>query len=94
MRGGVLAARAARNAPLAANVLSTYSYQVANTDNPNDAAILARTAYQGGQHDATPIARALLLERLAWANAKANDLHGCERALGEVDEALSRAARQ
>jgi hypothetical protein len=93
VRGGVLAARAAGDAPLAANVLSTYSYQVANTSNPNDAAILARTAYQGGQHGATPIARALLLERVAWASAKANDIHGCERALGAVDEAFTAGPR-
>ena len=30
-RGGVLAARAAGNAPLAANIISTFSYQIANT---------------------------------------------------------------
>lgn len=93
VRGGVLAARAARNAPLAANVLSTYSYQLANTGNPNDATILARTAYQGGRQDATPVGLALLLERVAWASAKANDLHSCERALGEVDEAFSAGPR-
>ena len=35
VRGGVLAARAAGNAPLAANVLSTFSYQLANTGDPH-----------------------------------------------------------
>jgi hypothetical protein len=89
VRGGVLAARAADNKPLAANIISTFSYQVANTGNPNDAAILARTAYQGGRHDATPVTRALLLERVAWAAARVGDLPGCERALGMVEDSFS-----
>jgi tetratricopeptide (TPR) repeat protein len=93
VQGGVLAARAAGDAPLAANVLSTYSYQIANNDNPHDAVILARTAYQGGKRNATPLARALLLERVAWASAKVNDTHSCERALGEVDKAFSEGPR-
>lgn len=91
--GGVLAARAACNEPLAANIISTYSYQVANTENPNDAAVLTRTAYQGGQRDATPVTRALLLERVAWASAKSGDLRSCERALGSVDENFSSGPR-
>jgi hypothetical protein len=44
VRGGVIAARAANNAPLAANLISTFSYQIANTGNPNEAVMLARTA--------------------------------------------------
>jgi hypothetical protein len=93
VRGGVLAARAAGDEPLAANVLSTYSYQIANTGNPNDAVVLARTAYQGGKRNATPITRTLLLERVAWASAKSNDLRSCEHALGEVEEIFSAGPR-
>ena len=93
VRGGILAARSARNAPLAANIISTFSYQVANTDNPNAAVVLARTAYQGGQHDATPVTRALLLERVAWAAARSGDLRGCERTLGLVEESFSARSR-
>jgi hypothetical protein len=93
VRGGVLAARAALNAPLAGNIISTFSYQVANNGNPREAAILARTAYQGAQHDASPIARALLLERVAWASAKSGDLRACERTLGPVEDALSEGPR-
>jgi transcriptional regulator with XRE-family HTH domain len=93
VRGGVLASRAALNAPLAANIISTFSYQVANNGNPREAAILARTAYQGAQHDATPIARALLLERVAWASAKSGDLLTCERTLGQVEDAFSGGPR-
>ena len=93
VRGGVLAARAAGNAPLAANIISTFSYQIANTDNPNEAVVLARTAYKGGEHDATPVTRALLLERVAWSTAKAGDLRDCERTLGLVEESFCAGAR-
>jgi hypothetical protein len=93
VRGGVLAARAADNAPLAANIISTFSYQVANTGNPNEAVVLARTAYQGGRSNATPIARALLLERVAWSAARSGDFRECERALGMVEESFSAGHR-
>jgi hypothetical protein len=93
VRGGVLAARAAGNSPLAANVISTFSYQVANTGNPDEAVVLARTAYQGGRSDATPLARALLLERVAWSAARSGDLRECERALGMVDDCFSAGPR-
>ena len=93
VRGGVLAARAAGNAPLAANIISTFSYQVANIGNPNEAVVLARTAYKGAKHDATPVTCALLLERVAWSAAKAGDLRDCERALGLVEESFSAGAR-
>jgi hypothetical protein len=93
VRGGVLAARAAGNAPLAANIISTFSYQVANTGNPDEAVVLARTAYKGAEYDATPVTRALLLERVAWSAAKAGDLRDCERALGLVEECFSAGAR-
>jgi hypothetical protein len=87
--GGVLAAHAADNEPLAANIISTLSYQVANTGNPRQAAILARTAYAGARHSATATTKALLLDRVAWADAKSGDLVSCERALGQVEESFS-----
>jgi hypothetical protein len=93
VRGGILSARAAGDAPLAANLISTFSYQVANTGNPNEAIVLSRTAYQGGKRDATPVTGALLLERVAWSAAKAGDLRSCERALGLVEESFSGGAR-
>ena len=79
-------AHAADNEPLAANIISTLSYQLANTGNPRHAALLARTAYAGARHSATATTKALLLERVAWADAKSGDLVSCERALGQVDE--------
>jgi hypothetical protein len=35
------------------------------------------------------VTRALLLERVAWAAARAGDLRGCERTLGTVEESFS-----
>jgi hypothetical protein len=89
--GGVLAAHAADNEPLAANVISTLSYQLANTGNPRQAALLARTAYAGARHSATATTKALLLERVAWADAKSGDLVSCERALGQVEDNFNHA---
>jgi transcriptional regulator with XRE-family HTH domain len=89
--GGILAAHAADNEPLAANVISTLSYQLANTGNPRQAALLARTAYAGARHSATATTKALLLERVAWADAKSGDLVSCERALGLVDDNFNHA---
>ena len=89
--GGVLAAHAADNEPLAANVISTLAYQVANTGNPRQAAMLARTAYAGARYSATATTKALLLERVAWADAKSGDLVSCERALGQVEDNFNHA---
>ena len=89
VRGGIIAARAAGDASLAANIISTFSYQLANTGNPNDALVVARTAYQGARHDATPVTQALLLERIAWAAAKSGDPRDCERTLGMVEDSFS-----
>lgn len=83
---GVSAAHQAANEPLAAQLFSTLSYQIANVGNPRDAALLARTAVKGA-HGATPVVRALLLERVAWASAKAGDVEGTRRALDQVDDA-------
>jgi tetratricopeptide (TPR) repeat protein len=51
--------------------------------------LLARTAYAGGRHGATATTRALLLERIAWADAKSGDLASCERTLGLVEQNFS-----
>lgn len=93
VRGGVLAAYAAGDTALAGNIISTLSYQIANTGNPRDAAVLARTAYSGAKRQATPKARALLLERIAWAAAKSGDAQDCERSLGAVTDHFSQGPR-
>jgi hypothetical protein len=87
--GGVSAAHAADNRPLAANLLSSLSYQMANVGDPREAALLASTAYRGAQAEATATTRALLLERLAWANARLGDVEATIRSLGAVNDAFA-----
>ncbi|WP_267594207.1 hypothetical protein [Carbonactinospora thermoautotrophica] len=84
---GMHAAQAAGNAPLAANLLSTLSYQVANTGNPKDAVVLARSALRGAEASVSPLVRALFWDRAAWAYARSGDLPGCLRALDAAEEA-------
>ncbi|WP_326829573.1 helix-turn-helix domain-containing protein [Streptosporangium sp. NBC_01810] len=83
---GIQAAHVAGDEPTAANLLSSLSYQMANVGDPRKAAVLARTAVKGAERSSTPLTRALLLERVAWAHAKAGDSAITERALGEVDQ--------
>jgi hypothetical protein len=74
VQGGILAANAADDQPLAANIISTFSYQLSNTGDPRRGAIIARTAYAGIRRNATAATKALLLERVAWGDAKSGDL--------------------
>jgi transcriptional regulator with XRE-family HTH domain len=92
--GGACAAHAAGNEPLAANLVSTLSYQVANLGPAREALLLAMTAYQGAGPAATATTRALLLERVAWANARLGDRQATLRALGEVDEIFAETERE
>ncbi len=87
--GGVSAAHAADDKPLAANLLSSLSYQVANTGDPRDAVLLASTAYHGAETSASATTRALLLERVAWANARFGDPQATARTLDQVDSAFA-----
>jgi transcriptional regulator with XRE-family HTH domain len=82
---GVSAAQVAGDDVLAGQLLSSLSYQIANVGNPADAALLARSAVKGAG-TATPVVRALLLERLAWASARARDREAARRALDAVDD--------
>jgi transcriptional regulator with XRE-family HTH domain len=83
---GVSAVQCVDNRPLAAQLLSSLSYQIANVGNPHDAALLARSAVKGAG-DATPLVRALLWERVAWASARSRDHAGTRRAVDAVDDA-------
>jgi transcriptional regulator with XRE-family HTH domain len=82
---GVSAARSANDHVLAGQLLSSLSYQIANVGDPADAALLARSAVTGAR-TATPTVRTLLLERVAWASARARDRDGARRALDAVDD--------
>ncbi|MGH3517327.1 MAG: helix-turn-helix domain-containing protein [Haloechinothrix sp.] len=82
---GVSAAREAGQRPLAGQLLSSLSYQLANVGSTRDAALLARSAAKGAD-GASPIVRALLMERVAWASARNRDFEAARRALDTVDE--------
>lgn len=87
---GVRAAFAAGDRPMAANLLSSLSYQVANVGDPRDAVLLALSAQTGAAREATPLMRALLAERTAWSYARLPGGRGsadCERALGAAEDA-------
>jgi tetratricopeptide (TPR) repeat protein len=80
---GVSAAVEAGNKPLAGNLLSSLSYQMANAGKSSDALLLARTAAKGA--DGSPIVRSLLMERVAWAAAKSGEASEALRTLDHVD---------
>ena len=82
---GVEAATQAGDKGLAGNLLSSLSYQIANTADPADALLLARSAAMGAR-DTPPAVRALLLERVAWAAARSRDAEAAARILDQVDD--------
>lgn len=82
---GVRAAHAGGDVAGAANNLSSLAYQVANVGDPREAVTLARSALVGANGAATATTRALLTERVAWAEARAGDARDAERALSAVE---------
>jgi transcriptional regulator with XRE-family HTH domain/tetratricopeptide (TPR) repeat protein len=82
------AADGAGDRPLAAQAISSLAYQAASGDDPRTAVVLARSAYEGARGTATATTQALLLERVAWAHARAGELTQTERALDAVDSAF------
>ncbi|MGH2943522.1 MAG: helix-turn-helix domain-containing protein, partial [Solirubrobacteraceae bacterium] len=85
---GMRAADSAGDRPLAAQAISSLAYQTANADDARTAVVLARSAYEGACGTATATTQALLLERVAWAHARAGELTQTERALDAVDHAF------
>ncbi|MGC5033925.1 helix-turn-helix domain-containing protein [Micromonospora sp. DT229] len=83
---GVTAAEAAGDRALGAQLLSSLAYQITNVGKREDALLIARSAVTGAPH-ATPLVRALLLERLAWAAARLRDTDTTRRALDAVNDA-------
>jgi transcriptional regulator with XRE-family HTH domain len=88
--GGVTAAHAAQDPASAANLLSSLSYQVANVGSPQKAVLLASSALSGLDAKASASTRALLLERVAWANARLGGGQTAERTLAEVERIFAR----
>lgn len=88
---GARAADVARERGIAANLLSTLSYSLANNGRERDAVLLARSAALAGSPHAAPLGRALLWDRVAWAHARTGDEQACLRALDAADEAFGRS---
>lgn len=88
-RLGVSAAQAAGDGVLAGNVAGSLAYQWSNTGRIGEAVDLAGAALDGAGPDAPPKARALYLDRVAWAHTRAGDDRAAMAALGQAREALA-----
>ncbi|MGW4454708.1 hypothetical protein ACWEJQ_00665 [Streptomyces albidoflavus] len=94
-RLGLSAARQAEDRTLAGNLAGSLAYQFSNTGREADGLALAQAALEGAGPDAPPKARALYLDRVAWAYVKAGGAGNAQeamRALGEAGEALAEDA--
>ncbi|MFJ1930542.1 helix-turn-helix domain-containing protein [Streptomyces sp. NPDC088131] len=91
-RVGLSAATQAEDRTLAANLAGSLAYQLSNTGRELEGLDLARAALDGAGSAAPPKARALYLDRVAWAHTKAGGTENAQQAmrtLGEASEALS-----
>ncbi|MDF3292493.1 helix-turn-helix domain-containing protein [Streptomyces silvisoli] len=88
-RLGISAARQAEDLTLAGNLAGSLAYQYSNTGREVEGITLARVALTDAGNDAPPKARALYLDRVAWAHTKAGEAQPAMRALGKASEALS-----
>ncbi|WP_424920213.1 helix-turn-helix transcriptional regulator [Streptomyces sp. wa13] len=91
-RLGISAARQAEDHILAGNLAGSLAYQMSNTGREGEGVTLAQAALNDAGLDAPPKARALYLDRVAWAHTKAGGVangQAAMRALGEAGEALS-----
>ncbi|MFG1654369.1 helix-turn-helix domain-containing protein [Micromonospora sp. NPDC049275] len=88
---GAAAADTAGDRVLGGQLLSSLAYQITNIGKREDGLLIAKTAVAGAT-DATPVARALLLERLAWAAARCHDSDTCRRTLDAVDDAYDQCS--
>ncbi|MGW7270258.1 helix-turn-helix transcriptional regulator [Streptomyces sp. NPDC054864] len=91
-RLGISAARQAADHTLAGNIAGSLAYQFSNTGREVEGVTLAHAALKDAGSDAPPKARALYLDRVAWAHTKAGGIeHGQAAmwALGEAGQALS-----
>ncbi|GGY25483.1 helix-turn-helix transcriptional regulator [Streptomyces xanthochromogenes] len=88
-RLGLSAAKQAEDHTLAGNLAGSLAYQLSNTGGEVEGIKLARAALDGAGTDAPAKARALYLDRVAWAHTKAGQVQPAIRALGEASEAMS-----
>ncbi|QTT74633.1 helix-turn-helix transcriptional regulator [Streptomyces mobaraensis NBRC 13819 = DSM 40847] len=87
-RLGLSAAHTAEDTTLAGNLLGSLAYQRTNTGDVQEGLGMARAALENA-HEAPPRARALYLDRVAWAHAKAGEDQAAIRAVNEAGEALA-----
>ncbi|WP_344012748.1 transcriptional regulator, partial [Streptomyces thermospinosisporus] len=91
-RLGISAARQAEDHTLAGNIAGSLAYQLSNTGRESEGLTLAQAALNDAGSEAPPKARALYLDRVAWAHTKAGGVANGQqamRALGEAGQALS-----
>ncbi|MEH6373273.1 helix-turn-helix transcriptional regulator [Streptomyces sp. KLMMK] len=90
-RLGISAARQAGDLTLTGNLAGSLAYQLSNTGREAEGLSLARDALAEAGPEAPPKARALYLDRVAWAETKMGQGHAqaAMRALGEAGEALT-----
>lgn len=88
-RLGMDAARQAEDGTLLGYLTGSLAYQFSNTGREADGVALAQAAVDEAGHGAHSTARALYLDRLAWAHTKAADARSAVRALGDASEALA-----
>ncbi|MFE7648664.1 helix-turn-helix domain-containing protein [Streptomyces phaeoluteigriseus] len=90
-RLGLSAARQAGDGPLTANLAGSLAYQWSNAGRVQDGIGLALAALGEAGEGAPGNTRALFLDRVAWAHAKAGRSHTQDalRALGQAHDALT-----
>ncbi|MEV0191730.1 helix-turn-helix domain-containing protein [Kitasatospora purpeofusca] len=88
-RLGMSAAREAGDGVLSGNVAGSLAYQWSNTGRAADAVHLANAAVEEAGADAPPKARALYLDRVAWAHTRAGQDRPAMTALGQASQALA-----
>ncbi|ASR00226.1 helix-turn-helix transcriptional regulator [Streptomyces sp. 11-1-2] len=91
-RLGIGAARQAEDYILSGNIAGSLAYQFSNTGRESEGVRLAQAAFNDARAEAPPKARALYLDRVAWAHTKAGGTENGQqamRALGEAGQALS-----
>lgn len=89
---GISAARQAGDRTLVGNLAGCLAYQHSNTRREREGLDLAKAAVAEAGADAHPKARALFLDRVAWAFTQVGEPQAAMQALGQAHEALSQAA--
>ncbi|MFI1168305.1 hypothetical protein ACH4UM_33145 [Streptomyces sp. NPDC020801] len=84
---GMSAAWQAEDRTLVGNLAGSLAYQYSNTGRETEGLTLARAALDQTGEDAPAKARALYLDRVAWAHTKAGEPQPAMRSLGEASEA-------